>query len=103
MKKITIALIMMILLMPKELKAQDRGAVLPIGAGIPAKYNMQESAEWAATQWIVGNHPELKSFSLKTLDFNGEKAKDMAAKSVVTFRIQEFSPANNPELNGKRQ
>jgi hypothetical protein len=111
MKKFTLVLITIMLLMPKQSKAQDTGAAiatigaaaLAIGAGIAAYDNMQERAELTATQWIIANHPELTSFSLKTLDFDGKKAKDMSSVTVITFKIQEFNPTNNPVLNGKKQ
>jgi hypothetical protein len=111
MKKITLALIIIMLLTPKKSNAQNTGAAvaavgaaaLVIGAAIIAHDNMQERAELTATQWIIANHPELKSFSLKTLDFDGKKPKDMSSVSVVTFKIQEFSPTNNPVLDGKKQ
>ena len=111
MKKFTLAILTIMLLMPKQSDAQNTGetvaaigvAALAIGAGIMAHDNMEERAELTATQWIIANHPELKSFSLKTLDFDGKKAKDMSSVSVVTFKIQEFNPGDNPVLDGKKQ
>lgn len=112
MKQLTIALLIISLFIPKPSQAQSNGAaaavavgagLLAIGAGIVAVENMKESAELTATQWILANHPELKSFSLKTLDFNGKKAKDMSSTTVVSFKIQEFSPTDNPTLDGKKQ
>jgi hypothetical protein len=112
MKKLTIALIIITLFIPKQSNAQNNNAaaavavgagLLAIGAGIVAVENMKESAELTATQWVLANHPELNSFSLKTLDFNGKKAKDMSATSVISFKIQEFSPTDNPTLDGKKQ
>jgi hypothetical protein len=111
MKKFTLAIITIMLLMPKQSDAQNTGtavaavgaAALIIGAGIMAHDNMEERAELTATQWIIANHPELKSFSLKTLDFDGKKAKDMSSVSVITFKIQEFNPSDNPVLDGKKQ
>ena len=45
----------------------------------------------------------MTSFSLKTLDFDGKKLKDMSSVSVILFNIQEFKPMDNPELDGKKQ
>ncbi len=112
MKKWTIVLLIIILLIPKQSKAQNNGAaaavavgagLLAIGAGIAAVEDMKERAELTATQWVLANHPELNSFSLKTLDFNGKKTKDMSATSVISFKIQEFNPTDNPKLDGKKQ
>lgn len=112
MKKWTIVLLIIILLVPKQFKAQNNGAaaavavgagLLAIGAGIAAVEDMKERAELTATQWVLANHPELNSFSLKTLDFNGKKTKDMSATSVISFKIQEFNPTDNPKLDGKKQ
>lgn len=112
MKKLTIVLIIIMLLVPKQSKAQSNGAatavavgagLLAIGAGIAAVEDMKERAELTATQWVLANHPELNSFSLKTLDFNGKKTKDMSSTSVISFKIQEFSPGDNPKLDGKKQ
>ena len=64
---------------------------------------MEERAELVATQWILSNNPELTSFSLKTLSFDGKKLKDMSATSVITYKIQEFNPSDKPILNGRKQ
>jgi hypothetical protein len=112
MKKLTLVLIIIALLVPRQSKAQSNGAaaaaavgvgLLAIGAGIAAVEDMKERAELTATQWVLANHPELNSFSLKTLDFNGKKTKDMSATSVISFKIQEFSPSDSPKLDGKKQ
>lgn len=113
MKNLTIALIIVItLLAPQQSKSQNNGAaaaaavaggLLAIGAGIAAIEDMKERAELTATQWVLANHPELNSFSLKTLDFNGKKTKDMSSTSVISFKIQEFGPSDSPVLNGKKQ
>lgn len=111
MKKLTLAIIIIILLVPKQSKAQNNGAavaavaggLLAIGAGIAAVEDMKERAELTATQWVLTNHSELTSFSLKTLDFDGKKLKDMSTTSVITFKIQEFNPTDNPVLDGKKQ
>jgi hypothetical protein len=97
--------------MPKKVEAQNNGAVAvaavaglaAIGASIIAVEQMKEQAELTATQWILKNHPELTSFSLKTLDFEGKKLKDMSSVSVILFNIQEFQPQEKPVLNGKKQ
>ncbi len=111
MKKSLLILILIITIIPKQSYAQNKGeaiagiagGLLAIGAGVAAVEQMKENAELTATQWILTNRPELTSFSLKTLDFNGKKLKDMSAVSVITFKIQEFTPEDNPELNGKKQ
>lgn len=111
MKKFLLFLIVVTLIIPKQTKAQNKGAVataaaagaLAIGTGIAAVEQMKEQAELTATQWILSNHPELTSFSLKTLAFNGKKLKDLSSVSVIYYRVQEFRPADNPVLNGKKQ
>lgn len=111
MKKLTIALIIILSLVPKQSQAQSNGAavaavaggLLAIGAGIAAVEDMKERAELTATQYVLANHPELNSFSLKTLDFNGKKTKDMSATSVISFKIQEFNPSDSPKLDGRKQ
>lgn len=111
MKKLLIFLIVLSILIPKKVEAQDKGAataaavtgLLAIGAGIAAIEQMKEQAELTATEWVLSNHPELTSFSLKTLDFDGKKLKDMSSVSVILFNIQEFQPQSKPILNGKKQ
>jgi len=112
MKKLTIVLFVTLLLIPKQSHAQNDGvkavaagigAAIAVGAIISSIEDMKERAELKATEWVLTNHPELSSFSLKTLDFNGKKTKDMSATSVISFKIQEFIPADNPALNGRRQ
>ena len=109
MKKSILLLITLIYLIPQKTNAQNNGAVaaagalVAIGAGIAAVKEMEERAELTATQWILSNNPELTSFSLKTLSFNGKKLKDMSTTSVITYKIQEFTPSDKPDLNGKKQ
>lgn len=99
----------LVYLTPQNLKAQNEGAALAvgalvaIGAGIAAVKQMEERAELTATQWILSNNPELTSFSLKTLSFDGKKLKDMSTTSVITYEIQEFTPSDKPELDGRKQ
>ncbi|WP_243471545.1 hypothetical protein [Winogradskyella sp. MH6] len=98
-------------MIPSNILAQDKGDValgiagglLAIGSGIAAVEQMKESAELTATQWVLSNLPEKTSFSLKTLDFDGKKLKDMSSVSVISFKIQEFTPGDKPELNGKKE
>lgn len=105
------SLIIILLLIPKQSKAQNNGAAIAaaaggiaaIGAVIASIDDMKERAELTATQWILTNHPELTSFSLKTLDFDGKKLKDMSSTSVISFKIQEFTPTDNVVLDGKKQ
>ncbi|WNH09904.1 hypothetical protein [Thalassobellus suaedae] len=111
MKKLVLLCLIIAFLIPKQSTAQKDGAavaavaggLLAIGAGIAAIEQMKEQAELTATQWVLANHPELNSFSLKTLAFDGKKLKDMSSTSVISFKIQEFTPENDPELNGKKQ
>lgn len=112
MKKSVLILIVLVLFIPKYSKAQNNntgaiagvaGGLLAIGVGIAAVEEMKERAELTATQWILLNHPEFKSFSLKTLDFNGKKLKDMSSTSVISFKIQEFNPSDKIVLDGKKQ
>lgn len=110
MKKTILLLITIILIFPQNLKAQDDGAavaavaggILAIGAGIAAVEQMKEQAELIATEWFLTNHPEYTQFSLKTLDFDGKKLKDMSATSVITFKIRDFDIVDGkPELGKK--
>lgn len=111
MKKSILFLTLIVLSIPKNARAQDNGAaiaaaatgIMAIGAGIAAIEDMKERAELTATQWVLANHPELKSFSLKTLDFDGKKIKDMSTTSVISFKIQEFTPSDDIALDGKKQ
>ena len=111
MKHLTILTIVIITLMPNMAKSQNDGAVVAgavgtlaaIGAGIAAVEQMKERAELTATEWVLTNNPDMVSFSLKTIDFEGKKLKDMSSASVITFKIQEFVPMDNPELNGRKQ
>src|SRR5690606_6440810 len=94
-------------LIPK-VKAQDDGLVAAvagiaaIGAIAMSIENMKEQAELKATEWLLNNEPNMTSFSLKTLDFDGKKAKDMSAVSLITYKIQEFQLADKPVLDGKK-
>lgn len=110
MKKITLFLITLVYLLPNNINSQKNaaavgavGALVAVGIGIAAVEQMKENAELTATEWVLKNHPELTSFSLKTLDFDGKKLKDMSSTSVITFKIQEFTPKDNPVLDGKKK
>lgn len=111
MKKITLLCLIVLSIIPKNMNSQNEGeaiaaiagGLLAIGAGVAAVEQMKEQAELTATEWVLTNQPELESFSLKTLDFDGKKLKDMSSASVMTFKIQEFEPADKPELNGKKK
>lgn len=110
-KQILTLTIIGLFLFSKNLQAQSNGAnvaavatgLMAIGAGIMAIEDMQERTELTATQWILANHSEIPNFSLKTIDFNGKKLKDMSRTTVLTFKIQEFTPKDNPKLDGKKQ
>lgn len=111
MKKLLVFVLLALMIFPSKVKAQNDGAVaagiagglLAIGSGIAAIKQMEEQAELKATEYILSNYPELTSFSLKTLDFDGKKLKDMSSVSVISYTIQEFTPEDKPVLNGKKQ
>lgn len=110
MKNLLLVLILVMYLSPKHSNAQEgavaagiAGGLVAIGVGIAAIEQMKENAELTATQWVLTNRPELENFSLKTLDFDGKKLKDMSAATVITFKIQEFIPQDKPELDGRKQ
>jgi hypothetical protein len=113
MKKFTLIVILISILIPNNtIKAQNNngagaaavvGGLVAIGAGIAAVKQMEEQAELVATEWILTNHDDFKSFSLKTLDFNGKKLKDMSSTSVITYKLQEFTPGDDIDLNGKKR
>lgn len=111
MKNSILIFLVFVIFIPNEQRAQDNGAtaavatvgaLAAIGAGIAAVEQMKERAELTATQWILSNNPKMTSFSLKTLDFDGKKLKDMSTASVITFKIQEFVPMDDPVLDGKK-
>jgi len=110
MNRIIILLTSIILFSSPNIKAQDNGAgiaavaggLLAIGSGIAAVEQMKEQAELTATEWFLINHPEYQKFSLKTLDFDGKKLKDMSSVSVITFKITEFEIVDNEPSLGKK-
>lgn len=111
MQKLLTVLFILSTLIPNKNNAQDKGAVVAgavgalaaIGAGVAAVEQMKERAELTATEWLLANNPNITSFSLQTIDFEGKKLKDMSSASVITFKIQEFVPTDKPELDGKKQ
>jgi hypothetical protein len=111
MKKIIILIICSCLLIPNKSNSQNSAAiagaaagVLAVGVGMIASIEeMKEKTELTATEYILANHPELQFFSLKTLDFDGKKLKDMSSVSVISYKIQEFIPSDDPKLTGKKQ
>lgn len=104
-------IILIFIFKPSFIVAQNNGAaaaaiaggLMGIGIGIAAIEDLKEQLELTGTEWILENQPEIKSFSLKTLDFEGKKLKDMSRVSVLTFKIQEFTPTEESKLNGKKQ
>lgn len=110
MKKTLITVLTILLIGQLKMKAQDNGAAIAgavagiaaIGAGIAAVEQMKEQAELSATEWFLTNHPEYNQFSLKTLDFDGKKLKDMSTTSVITFKIQEFDIQDDEPVLGKK-
>ncbi|GHA47613.1 hypothetical protein GCM10007103_30710 [Salinimicrobium marinum] len=111
MKKITLVFLIVLSIIPKNMNSQNEGeaiaaiagGLLAIGAGVAAVEQMKEQAELTATEWILSNQSDMESFSLKTLDFDGKKLKDISSASVMTFKIQEFEPSDKPKLTGKKQ
>lgn len=111
MKNSIVAFFTLFILIPNPGNAQDNGAAIAgavgalaaIGVGIAAVEQMKERAELTATEWMLANNPEITSFSLQTIDFDGKKLKDMSSASVITFKIQEFIPNDKPELDGKNK
>ncbi|MCX7550271.1 hypothetical protein [Xanthomarina sp. F2636L] len=111
MKHYFLVLLLLSMIFPRQASSQNDGAAIAaavggaiaVGAIIASIDQMEEQAELTATEWILHNHPELTSFSLKTMSFDGKKAKDMSATSVITYKIQEFVPEMDPELKGKKQ
>ena len=107
MKITTLTLLLLLLIVPKS-NAQDDGllgaavGLAAIGTAIIAVDHMKEQAELNATEGLLNNRPEMNSFSLKTLSFDGKKAKDMSSVSVITYKIQEFQLRDKPELDGKK-
>tara|TARA_B100000809_G_C15018366_1_gene487518 strand:- start:244 stop:960 length:717 start_codon:yes stop_codon:yes gene_type:complete len=109
MKKIKILSLCLCLLFSFKSQAQNDNGIIAAVAGIAAigsaiaiNAQMKEMAELEATEWILNEHPEFTSFSLKTLDFDAKKKKDASAVSIVTYKVQLFEPSDNPELNGKK-
>lgn len=109
MKKIKIITLCLCLLFSFKSQAQKNNGVVAAVAGIAAigsaiaiNAQMKEMAELKATEWLLTEHPEFSSFSLKTLDFDAKKKKDASAVSIVTYKIQLFEPSSEPELDGKK-
>ena len=97
MRKLIPLLIIVLILIPKKVEAQNNGTaavaaiagIAAIGAGIFAVDQMKEQAELKATQWILNNHPELTSFSLKTLAFDGKKLNLSKSKLMDLYLKRE--------------
>ena len=109
MKKIKIITLSLLLTFSLKTNAQKNDGIIAAVAGIAAigsaiaiNSQMKEMAELKATEWLLTEHPEFTSFSLKTLDFDAKKKKDASAVSIVTYKIQLFEPSNKPDLNGKK-
>lgn len=110
MKRIFLVSVVALFLFSQQSNAQNNGAVaagiagtmVALGAAIASIEDMEEQAELKATEWMLNNHPEITSFNLKTLDFNGKKSKDISSASVISFTVQEFTPKMDPTLDGKK-
>jgi len=94
MKKNISLLLIIIYLLPQNIQAQDNDEAVAIAVGgllgIVAVEMMKEQMELRATEYVLNQFPQLNSFSLKTLDFNGKKLTDMSSTSVISFKLQEF-------------
>lgn len=109
MKNIKIITLCLCILFSFKSQAQKNNGIVAAVAGIAAigsaiaiNAQMKEMAELRATEWILSEHPEFTSFSLKTLDFDAKKKKDASAVSIVTYKVQLFEPSSKVELNGKK-
>ena len=110
MNKIKITLLTLCLMFSFKTQSQVKGSdiatigvgIAAIGSAIAMNSKMKEMAELKATEWFLTAHPEYSNFSLKTLDFDAKKAKDASNVSVVTYKIQLFTPDKKTILNGKR-
>jgi hypothetical protein len=108
MKKIVILVLLFLIISPKSYAQKNEGiavaaaGLIALGAGISAMKKMEERAELKATEWVLSEHQEFSSFSLKTLDFDGKKLKDMSSVSVITYKLQLFTPSAKPKLDGKK-
>jgi hypothetical protein len=109
MKKIKIIILSLLLAFSLKTNAQKNDGIIAAVAGIAAigsaiaiNAQMKEMAELKATEWLLTEHPEFTSFSLKTLDFDAKKKKDASAVSIVTYKVQLFEPSDKPDLNGKK-
>lgn len=109
MKKSILLIISALFIIPFNSKAQDEGAIaavagglLAIGVGIAAVEQMKEHAELTATEWLLKNHSEFDKFSLKTLDFDGKKLKDLSSTSVISYKIRKFEiEGGEPKFGAK--
>ena len=93
MKKLIMMAVVLLLLFPKNIKAQDDGVVaaaaglLAIGGAVVAIQQIKESLELRAVEYILNKNPDLVEFELTTGSLNGTKFKDLSSVSVVTFEL----------------
>lgn len=108
MKKITILFLLTLIIIPKSHAQNNEGiavaaaGLIALGAGISAVKQMKEQAELKAVEWVLSKHQEFSNFSLKTLDFDGKKLKDMSSVSIISYKLQLFTPSEKPKLDGKK-
>lgn len=110
MKNIFYLILAVLLIIPSNSESQNRGdgvvaavaGLAAIGSAIAMNSHLKEMAELRATEWVIENHPEFSSFSLKLLDFNAKKGKDKSNVNVVTYKLQLFTPKPDAELDGKK-
>jgi len=98
MKKFILSIVIILLLIPNNLKSQDNNraeaglavaaGLLAIGSGIAATEQLKEQMELKAVEEILFSYPDIKNFQLKTSSLDGTSMKDMSDAGVVTYEIQ---------------
>ena len=108
MKKIILVLIS-VLSISNNLRAQDDGALaiagaaLAIGGAIAAVEQAKEIAEQTAMEYVLSERPDLTFFELKTDSFNGVKGKDLSSVNILTFTIKDIGNQKRYVLYGFSQ
>jgi hypothetical protein len=102
MKKLIMMAVVLLLLFPKNIKAQDDGVVaaatglLAIGSAIVATQQIKESLELRAVEYVLREKSDFIDFDLSTNSLNGVKANDLSNVGVVTYEI--INNVNNQSL-----
>ena len=97
MKKNITLLLILIYLIPQNLRAQNNdeaiaagvGALVAIGAGIAAVEQMKEQVELEATQHILSSFPEYNRFLLKG-DIVGDINSHLKSKSLIGDHVKHL-------------